>query len=202
MKGKTKLISSMIFLMILLSVLVYAATTTNLDKPEDDFYLIKGGAIMGNLTFNGTGIPTPVTGNISNMTLYTNISGTWQQNYSNNSGGVVAAAKNTLFTTLDTTIYSGDLADGLVFTWNIRSANLTGDFDSWGVNRTVYVEDAPIITLVVPADNAVISDNTVPIVFNVTGDSDVYTCAFYTNDTGTWQEESGGIQEDKNSNVT
>ena len=60
-----------------------------------------------------------------------------------------------------------------------------------GANRTVYVEDAPSITLTYPSDSSYTSDGTIPINFTVSGDEDTYLCHVYSNDTGSWTQELG-----------
>ncbi len=307
---------SFIFLTILMSILVYAIARVEYDNPIDDFYLIKGGAVMGNITFEANATPTGSTGIILNMSLYTNASGVWGINYTNASTAIMATKTNRVFPANDTHLYSADLPDGLVFIWNVGTydnitvfieedvsldADLFVTFDNYsnatghgicnstcenaliitagrgqvsnypvasldGVanttltdesitqncslydsaygtiqcnqtrktyngtglilteslitstvkvnytiestsrfvssNRTVYVEDAPYITLISPSNNGYSATSTILFNYNVTGDSDTYTCQLYSNDTGTWAEEAGGNIATNSSNET
>ncbi len=71
-----------------------------------------------------------------------------------------------------------------------------------GENRTVYVEDAPSVTLNLPADSGYDSDGTIAINFSVTGDSDIYTCQVYSNDTGSWSPDGGANTAINNTDKT
>ncbi len=298
-----KITLSMIFLMILMAVV--SSLTVEYVSPIDEFYLIKGGAVMGNITFETNATPTGASGAIQNMTLFTNISGTWLANFTNDTVGLVGTAVSTKFNTpsSNVTILSAGLSDGLVFVWNVYACdnvtkfgsedvildsdvyvvfdnytNATGHGlcnatckDAWiitagrgqvlrypidtldgvrnttgedisghctlngstdgffrcnqtktvyngsgflsteafitstvkanytivdtcgyiGANRTVYVEDAPSITLNLPSDSSFDTDGTISINFSVTGDDDNYLCQVYSNDTGTWREDGG-----------
>lgn len=108
-------------LIMLLSISIVSATQSELISPTDGKYLIKGGSVENNITFNINATPTSLsTGAIKNVTLWTNISGTWKANYTNTSVGTVNTKINRIFKTTDTKIYSGNLADGKVFIWNVR----------------------------------------------------------------------------------
>ncbi len=296
---KIKLTLSMIFL-ILMSILVYSLVVDYV-IPIDEFYLIKDGAVMGDIIFEVNATPTGLSGIIHNVTLYTNLSGTWQLNYTNDTTAVMATITNRIFLGSNLSILSKDLPDGLVFIWNALACdniskfyyedvsldadklvvfnNYTGacancsnaviitagkgrlsyyptatldgamnttrlslnnscvlnysdSIDGFfycnqtrktynssdgllktenlisstvkinytinstcrfaGVNRTVYVEDAPSINLTSPIDNSY-KNGTILFGYNVSGDSDIYTCELYSNDTGSWIAKSGGF---------
>ncbi len=60
-----------------------------------------------------------------------------------------------------------------------------------GSNRTVYVEDAPSITLNSPSDSGYSTSSTLTINYTVIGDASNYLCYVYSNDTGSWIQEAG-----------
>ncbi len=293
-----KLMISMILLMILMAMIVHSVVTGNLVRPADEFYLIKGGSTMGNISFEANATPSGASGNITNVSLYHNISGTWGVNYTNTTDAASGVEVNIIFAAHATSILSDELSNGLVFDWNIYACDnitkfynedvslnsdefvifdnytttcgsncsnseivtagrgrvsnypvstldgvanttdegisgcqLNGSTDGFfycnqtrktyngsdgllstvnlitssvkvnytissscrflGANRTVFVEDAPTITLNLPTDSSYDTDGTISINFSVTGDSDVYTCQVWSNDTGTWNEEEG-----------
>ncbi len=296
---KKKLLISMIFLMVLMAFVVHSVVTGEKSNPVDGFYWIIGGSVMGNTSFNGNATPSGATGNIQNISLYHNISGTWGVNSTNHTVGTIGTTTLRTFDQGNTSIYAGDLTDGSSFSWNLYACDnvtkfydetvaLSSDeltiFDNYtttcgstcgnavivtagrgrlsnyplssldritnttnegisgcvlndstngyfycnqttktyngsvgllstanmitssvilnytissscrflGANRTVYVEDAPTVNLVEPADAAVLNDSTVLFYYNVSGDADVYSCQVYSNDTGSWVEEVGG----------
>ena len=297
---KKKIILSL-FLMILMSMIVYSIVKVEYTSPIDDFYLIKGGGVMGNISFGINATPNALGGTIANATLWTNFSGTWMANFTNTTGGTVNTKQYYLFAAGDNkTFYSEDFADGLVFIWNVQvydnvtsftaetvpltsaefttfdnystgcvpsskicivvtagrgrlvnypvsaldgiandtiggftpgQCSLNGSNDGFfycnqtkityngtgtivsteilitpyvkvnytitsnyrfaGANRTVYVEDAPSITLNLPTDSSYDSDTTININITVSGDDDAYQCDIYSNDTGNWSVETG-----------
>ncbi|KKN53828.1 hypothetical protein LCGC14_0598540 [marine sediment metagenome] len=303
------------FLMILLSIwLVNAIVSVKYITPDDGFYLIKGGGVTGNISFEINASPSSLSGSLQNATLWTNISGTWSANYTNYTAQAINTAIIYRFHHNGTNIFSRDLTDGLVFVWNVivydnitifpsesvamdtegygmvfdNHTNTTGDglcvnpgtdcnysirvrgskgflanspvnsifavknstgemitgacnmtnlatgqfycnqtIQVWngtatqakqtlttsvvtanysivlnarfaGANRTVYVEDAPTITLNLPLDNGYDSDGTVPINITVVGDGDTYQCLIYSNDTGSWVQEAGAFTATNN----
>lgn len=313
-----KITLSLIFLMISMSI-VYSLTVEYI-SPADEFYLIKGGVVMGDIIFEANASPIGATGIIINFSLYHNISGTWGVNYTNDTTATIATETNRIFPSSDTSIFSVDLSDGFVFNWNVYACdnisifynedvsldsdiyviydnytnttgdgycvrnssclnaeiitagrgqvinyplssldgvdNTTGDWSAnintdctlngssngyfycnqtrktyngtdgristialitssvkvnytisstcrfVGANRTVYVEDAPNVTLIAPSDNSYVDDGTILFNYNVTGDSDTYTCALYSNNTGNWTAESGGFTATNAANET
>jgi len=188
MNKKLKLISSAI-LMVLMSVLAYAIITSEYISPADNYYMIDGGTSPDNVTFS-VNATTNASIKIVNMTLWTNISGTWAANYTNDTDGTIGSKTNRLFIPLDTKITAPDLADGLVFVYNFYTCtNSSGECLWISNNRTVFVEDSPLVELVYPTTDSILSSSTIVFNYSVTGDSDTYTCHLYSNDTGTWHEE-------------
>ena len=313
--NKTNLTFSMILLTVLMSLLAYAIVTVEYVNPIDEFTLIKEGAVMENITFEGNATPSGSTGTIQNMTLWTNISGTWKANFTNDTISTIGLKTNRIFASENTSIFSADLTDGLVFIWNVEacdnisqfynedvslSPNVFTIFDNYtnttgdglcnsscnnaeiilagrgrvinypvstldgvanttgeglpgactlngsdngyfrcnqtrenyngsdgllstqnlitssvkvnytisstcrfvGANRTVFVEDAPNVTLNSPSDSSFSQDSTITFNFTVTGDSDTYTCHLYSNDTGTWAEEGSVIANNNSYKLT
>ncbi|KKN24753.1 hypothetical protein LCGC14_0891790, partial [marine sediment metagenome] len=307
---KKKLIISLI-LMILMSMLVYSLVVVKYVSPADEFYLLRGSSTMGNLSFTANATPNGVGGNITNMSLYHNISGTWLLNYTNDTSSTVGAITTRIFKPNDISIISADLTDGLVFIWNVYACdnvsffpeedvslqsdiftvydnytnqtginfstatvvtagrgrvtnfplssidgviNTTGEvlvgycaingsaegyfycnqtrktyngsdgllttedlisssvkvnytIDSTcrfnGANRTVFVEDAPSITLNLPTTDTVdaYGDN-ITVNFSVTSDTDTALCQVWANDTGTWAEKGGANLATNNTDKT
>ncbi len=110
-------------LMILaMTIGVFAIPTPKLISPVDTFYWILGGSVMGNLTFIANATPIGY-GNITNVTIYTNVSGTWKSNYTNTSTGTVGAEVNRIFPRANTNINTNELSNGLAFVWNTYSCD-------------------------------------------------------------------------------
>ena len=126
-----KKIILILFVMVLMSILVNSLITEYI-SPPDEFYLIKGGAVMGNISFEVNTTPTGVGGTIQNVSLYHNISGTWGRNYTNDTDGTLATETYRLFSgaTVNMSIFSVDLTDGLVFIWNALSYDNVSSFIS------------------------------------------------------------------------
>ncbi len=298
-----KKIIHFLFMIILMSILVYALSVEYIN-PIDEFYLIKEGGVMGNITFEVNSTPTGASGAIMNVTLYHNISGTFKINFTDTTIITTSIEVNTTFPSENTSIFSKDLLDGSVFVWNTyvcdnvtsfynedvfldapdvftifdNYTNLTGDglcdvnctnsfivtagrgrlvnypvltldgventtgeilsacilngsTDGYfrcnqtkttyngsgntiltevistssvrvnytissscsfiGSNRTVYVEDAPVITVNNPTTGGYSDSETVDINITVTGDDATYLCYIYSNDTGNWTQEPG-----------
>lgn len=119
-----KKIIPILFLMILMAMLVYSIVTVEHTHPDDDFYLIRGGGAMGNLTFIANATPVGASGAIQNVSLYHNISGTWGLNSTELTVGASGTEVERQFMSVtNTSIYSGDLSDGLVFDWNIYACD-------------------------------------------------------------------------------
>ena len=176
---KSKLI--LILMAILLTVGVLATVYYPYESPADNSYWILGGNYADNITFlvNVSGNSTHGPGN---ATLYTNVSGAWAEsghNSSNSSVGInyqYAIQNQTLAVT-----------DDMVINWNFYvCTNLTdGGYETecvWaGSNRTMFVERAPVVTLLYPADGSASSETNPTITFNVTGDVGVFNCEVYSN---------------------
>ena len=277
---KIKLTLGIIFL-ILMAMVVHSIVTVRYINPIDEFYLIKGGT--GNITFIVNATPSGISGIIKNISLYHNISGTWGVNFTDQTIATIGTATSRQFLVANTSIFSSDLTDGLVFIWNAVACDnkssfieedvalvpdvftvfdnytdgscgtgnlscvvitagrgrvinyplssldgvanttseglltgackLNGSTDGYfycnqtitnynytgvilstetlitssvkvnytittaakcrfvGANRTVYVEDSPDVTLIVPSDNGYVTDGTILFNYNVTGDS-------------------------------
>ncbi len=145
-QAKLKLTLSMIFLIALMSVIAYAIVTVEYVQPADEKILIKSGTIEGNITFEANSTPSGFAGNITNMTLWTNISGTWKANYTNDTTSTMGAETNRIFDYSDTSIFSGNLADELNFKWNVQACD----------NKTEFIEE----DVVLQPDFYTILDNT------------------------------------------
>ncbi len=306
---KLKLMLIMAVVLSILSVMVYSRLVGDLTSPVNEFNAIKGGNVnTGNMTFIWNATPSHPTANISNGTLWTNISGTWKLNASNYTFAAIGAEVERQLTWLDTGILEADLPDNLVFVWGIEVCNnksdytkesITLDTDAFGIvfdnntgctgncnytiivkagigflsnfpassldgimnsttsrglessacklndssvgrfycnqtrivwngsanfeesiiesnilvnytisdncrfteNRTVFVNDAPSITINIPTDFQVFDSSTVSVNITVTGDSAEYGCEIYTNDTGTFRATSGSFVAVNNSDV-
>lgn len=175
---------------IFLSVMAYAAVVSVVDLsiPRiSPYYFIVGGTVnTANVTsFYVNYTPNSTTVDKLNCTLWTNDTGTWDALKTNNSfdgsGGIsLSGFKVGSFAALQA-------SDGLVFSWNAYCCdNQTCNWAS--ANKTIFVQDAPAITLTTPAASG--KSNTTNVVFNltVTGDDDAYTCYFYMNSSGAWNQ--------------
>ena len=188
-------------LMLLLTVLYVWAVVplVELRSPADDYYWLEGGTIDNNVTFvvNSTAYGTNTTDNCS---LWTNVTGTWANAYTNTSNGSVAAER-TEYRFIPGDINLG-VSDDMVFVWNALCID-SGSNQAWAsANRTVHVDQPPAITLTSPATTSYSSTTDVNIQYNVTGDSDDYNCYFWTNDTGTWAQDGSFSIVSNNSGET
>jgi hypothetical protein len=246
-----------ILILLVLSISVYSVQT-GLYTPPDNFYWIIGGVVMANNTFTVNATPLG-TGLIKNVTLYSNVSGSWTNEYVNNTAGTAGAKVTRIFLENNTGISTATISDGMVFIWNAYSCDNASIFDNEpvmlsggkgglsnypvssvrgimndtgtsvgtgacnltastgrlscnqtsgvselltpiilvnytlsstcryaGANRTVYVEDAPAITINAPATSSYSTSENVNVNITVVGDSASYQCEIYSNDTGTW----------------
>ncbi len=145
-QGKFKFIGSLILFTLILSLMVYAISTS-LDSPiasfiDDDGYLdLKGRC-------------TPTSGqNITNATLFSNVDGTWKANKTfevDRTIGIGARVDVVYYANF--TNYINQSSEG-TFQWNILCTDNSTDADSFANNRTIIVEYAnPTITAITPAD--------------------------------------------------
>ncbi|KKK99268.1 hypothetical protein LCGC14_2634460, partial [marine sediment metagenome] len=84
------------------------------------------------LFFEVNGTPGHANARIDNITLWTNISGTWQANFTNGTIGAINTIVNRIFNSTDTNIIESILTDNLVFIWGAQVCD----------NKTVYTEES------------------------------------------------------------
>ncbi len=302
--GKAKLIILMLFVMVLLAIAIYARVVAKQISPVDEFYAIKGGNVnTANITFSINGTPSAPNAHITNITLWTNISGTWSANYTNTTVAAVGAVINRIFPHTDTSIFDFNLEDNLVFVWGAQVCDNKTNFinesvnigtNAFGIvfdnktgctgvcnntvvvkaglgilsnfpvssldgvrnsttslsisgcklndsatglfycnqtktiwngtadnvdiliesnvlvdytlvdtcvfssNRTVFVHDAPNISITSPSDNQILNSSTVSINVTVKRGASQFGCDIYTNDTGSWAVEQGSFVAQNN----
>lgn len=171
-----------LFFAILLALLVWAAPDATVSTPAD-----KSVDLDGNLTFTGS-VAAGSGRNVSNVSLWTNITGTWQVNSTNTSFVALAAEGQGFFDVQFLGIIN--LTDGEDLLWGIEiKTNATDNIhnSTFTENRTVYVEFPPTVSTNYPVDSQNISDS----VFNVTVvpssvwiDNNLnFTCDVFTNNT-------------------
>ena len=132
-QGKIKLITFMLFITILLAMVIYANVVAEQISPEDEFYGIKGGNVdTDNITFIINGTPSSVDANITNITIWTNISGTWKANYTNDTSGTAGEKVNRIFPLTDTSIFN--LSNGLRYVWGAQVCDNKSFFIDESIN--------------------------------------------------------------------
>lgn len=189
----------LIVLMLLIIPFVFALPTVEQTYPNDDFYYLRN--LNPFIHFIANATPSTV-GNISNFTLYTNISGSWTRNFTYRTNMRFNTEVEKMFNSSDTSINASTFGDNFVFIWNVLACdNLSSTNCTWGVNKTVYVENAPTITQTSPATGAKYKTN--DITFNITiyGDDSKFICYLYSNDTGTFRQD-GSFEEFVNNTAT
>ena len=132
--GKVRLSVFMLFMLILSSLVIYAIVSGELISPKDNVYVIRDGNVRSAdyLFFEVNGTPGHANARIDNITLWTNISGTWQANFTNGTIGAINTIVNRIFNSTDTNIIESILTDNLVFIWGAQVCD----------NKTVYTEES------------------------------------------------------------
>lgn len=191
-------------IVILLATLV-AATTITQNSPEDGSYDLDGSNIIVNATVS------PTSGNnITNISLWvTNPSGTWSRNSTIHYSGAgltgTARVVGFNYASLGT---NQSVADGTDLYWSIEAClNTTGAIScTFSPNRTINVEYPPnVLTILGPATGNYSQNSPVAVTYNV---SSIYanTPSFYarlwTNESGSWQPETGVKVTSNNSQGT
>ncbi len=182
MKIKNLLLWTILTLM--LAYAVYASfddpVYVVLQEPNDSTYWIIG---EDNLTFISY-CAAFTNNNISNGTLWTNISGTWAANYTNATANYTAGSSAYYRFRPQDTVLDTNLTDDISFAWNVRCEDNESNA-SWGeFNRTIYMEKEPNVTTQTPATGNVSISTSIPISLTIEGDGDYYRCYLYTNRSG------------------
>ena len=180
-------------LTVILSYAVYAAFNPIyivLQEPEDETYWIIG---EDNLTFSAY-CAAFTNNNLSNGTLWTNISGTWSANYTNATvNGTAGSSMNYIFGPNITRLYT-ELTDDYHFIWNVRCEDNESNSSFASANRTIYMEKEPNVTTQDPATGNISIIASVPLGLTIEGDGDYYKCHLYTNRSGT-NRTNGSFEE-------
>ena len=135
-----------------------------------------------NLIFNAT--TDIANGVIHNMTLYTNFSGTWKFNQTNQS----VVSDNVKYS-FDTALSHNVIGD---YKWGVQSCSVSG-ICNWSVNYTLSINstnDRITISLDEPADTSSYENSFTNLIFNATIDgisAEIFNATLYTNFSGTWK---------------
>uniref|UniRef100_A0A6M3K2Z2 Uncharacterized protein n=2 Tax=viral metagenome TaxID=1070528 RepID=A0A6M3K2Z2_9ZZZZ len=172
------------FFALLSAFLVYAASSVYIEglSPEDEYYWTVNGT---NLTFEINCTPW-YNKNITNGTIWTNVSSTWKANYSNSTQSDSIGAEvfyrikdaDMMFTNI------GTVGTYATIKWGIACYE-NGTNVSYSENRTIHYTQAMIISDLIPLTNYYSDDNVVKIQYsaNASLNTEIY-CELYTNSTG------------------
>ena len=187
-------------ILVLLSVFVFAAanTITTLISPEDNTYWILGGGISDNFTFYVNMTPSGLNGSL-NCSVWANDTGTWANKFLNASLGAAATLRQYDFPPANLSL---TVSDDQMFKWNAYCCDNATNCAWAGANRTIYVDDAPLVHLKTPADKTYSNTANVNINITVIGDSIDYTCYIYSNTTGTNFSQMGSFSTVLNNTQT
>ena len=140
---------------------------TTLNSPENNIY-----NNTGNLSFTCSATDY----GLSSITLYHNISGTFEPNQT------LSASPNSSTITFNLT----DLNDG-IYAWNCLANDTSGLTDFANSNRTFTIDKTlPQVTLVLPYNGTYNSDGNMTFICNAT-DTNLDAIVFYHNISGTFQ---------------
>ncbi len=134
---KLKLTLGIIFMVLLMSV-VYSIVVVDY-VTDDEFYFLRGAGIDAVFEVNAT--PSGPLGIIQTATLWTNLTGTWEANFTNATNGTIGTKINRKFLDTETSIYLLNLTDGLVFIWNVYACDNISNFtrEDISLDENVYV---------------------------------------------------------------
>lgn len=117
---------------------------------------------------------------LANVSLYHNLSGTWQMNQTRNISG----------TSNVTTFNINNLLNGTNFIWNCLAYDnkSRGGFASanWSMSIIIPPDYFPNVTLISPANNSTDEDGTVIFNCSATDDNNLVNITLYGNWSGTW----------------
>lgn len=206
---KNKKIGFLFIAMIaVLAAIAYAAFTPVFIEdtyPDNQTYWILGGAINDNITFRVNSSCTPDC-NISNATLFHNVTGTWAGNTTNISRSNASGQGNHTF---NPGALSLDVSDGMQFWWYARVCNNNSNGNDGNCtftgNHTIFVESAP--TIVLTPSNGSVTNRIVNITIKATNPTNpisiFYNCQLYTNESnGTWGSRGGTLNVMNSSNYS
>lgn len=115
-----------------------------------------------------------------NITLYHNITGTWQANQTKN----ISGTSNIITFTIN------NILNGTIFKWNCLAYDnrSRGGFASanWSVNVSIPPDNSPNVSLISPASNSVDDDGTITFNCSATDDNNLVNITLYGNWTGAW----------------
>jgi parallel beta-helix repeat protein len=117
---------------------------------------------------------------LKNISLYSNISGTWQKNQTKNITGTLNI----------TTFNIYNLVNGTNFIWNCFAYdnNSRGSFASsnWSLNIIIPPDFSPNTTLISPANNSTDNDGSITFNCSATDDNNLVNISLYGNWSGSW----------------
>ncbi|MFZ5955387.1 MAG: hypothetical protein ACOYT4_03095 [Nanoarchaeota archaeon] len=126
--------------------------------------LLNSSTIMFNFTVYGN--------NFRNATLYTNFSGTWKSNNTNQSALVNGSSSE---------IVATGISDGN-YLWAIYTCNLTSCRFSELNGSFILDATAPVISLISPENNSALSENIVNFYYNVSDSNTISNCSLILDD--------------------
>jgi hypothetical protein len=138
--------------------------TTSLNSPEDE-----EGFPSTSVSFNCS-FASGYGG--ANVSLYGNASGSWSLNETKNLSGLS-----------NSTTFIKSLSANQIYLWNCYSCDILGNCNFSSSNSTFFVDTIdPIVKLVSPADDAIITSTSQTFKFNVTDNFRTKNCSLYVDD--------------------
>ena len=188
--------------------IAYAEPTVSV-TPADGYYSYNGHEIAGSCT-----VSPSTAWNVTNISLMTNLDGTWKVNQTSNISTQIQG--DILYNFTINKYGNNSIADGTDIKFGCRvqqqlNSSTTGEEDNYVIteyttlNRTINIEYPPIMTLNAPANSG--WSNKSSDIFNFTATSAFTTgtnfyCQFKTNETGTWGVTTGSFNVQNNTPYT
>lgn len=177
-KSQAKTLLIMFAVLIVLSFSIFAISV-QLKSPATGTY-----DIDGIVTLSCNASPT-ASWNITNVTIYHNITGTWGANITNTTKGDLNTVENRSF------ILSG-IPDGN-YNWGCLSYELNASLNrtsAWSATNRSFIIDtvAPNVALNTPAADAYILNDTVNFTAVIGSDVNPDACTLWENFGGTWKQ--------------
>jgi len=173
-----------LFVILLFALLIYAAPESLLNSPADEAFLTNP-----NVTFD-VSVTSGLSRNITNATIWTNWTGTWERNDTLTNGSYSDFTSTQGFQTL--VLGTLNFSDGTHILWGVElTTNHSGlvTNTTFSSNRTFFIELPPdTLTFNSPAASESISNNSFDLNVSVSSiytptNTDTFTCNVFTNET-------------------